>query len=165
MFAYSHPPRSSARAVQRGRGLWLGVLNCLLVWALALAPMLGQMHRVVHAGAQTGSAAQGDNMHAGCTVHAAQDAWGGAADLGAADCAVAMDWVHALFAGHGPADCQLLDQCHEALAGPPPVLDLPPYWAEYARPMPEPQVAHGRVPTAFFHARAPPRFITETAVA
>jgi hypothetical protein len=118
---------------------WL--LAWLLVWAIALAPLLGQMHRVVHAGGQ-----------AAATAH-------GPAEAGAVSNAP-VDWVHALFSGHGPADCQLLDQLHEGMAGPPSAVVLPPFWGEQAQPAQPAIVRDGRMLAAFFDARGPPHPVT-----
>ncbi|CAB5716963.1 Uncharacterised protein [Delftia tsuruhatensis] len=132
-------PWQAPRAVVWRRG-WL--LAWLLVCSLALAPLLGQMHRVVHAG---GLAAA--TLHRPAQVEA---------EAACASCTAPIDWVHALFSGHGPADCQLLDQLHDGMAGPPSAVVLPPVWAEQARPMPPAMVRDGRTLAAFFDARAPP---------
>ena len=66
------------------------------------------------------------------------------------------DWIHALFAGHGPAECQLLDQLHHALAGPPEAIELPQALpaAHFALPA---TTAPRAIPSAaHFDARAPP---------
>ena len=55
-----------------------------LVLALALAPALGQMHRVLHLPGALGLAQPAAHDHG----------------------------LGALFGGHSPADCQLLDQLH-----------------------------------------------------
>ncbi|WP_280191971.1 hypothetical protein [Delftia sp. PS-11] len=113
---------------------WLAwVLACTLV----LAPLLGQMHRVVHLGGLVSTASHA--QPAGKPV---------------------FHWVHALFDGHGPSDCQLLDQHHHGLAGPCAVPSLPVLKPAHALP-PFPFVTRGaRIDAAFFHARAPPVFIT-----
>lgn len=143
-----HSPAPASRLALRGavpnRG-WL--LAWLLVWSIALAPLLGQMHRVVHAGGL-----------ATATAH-------GPVEVVATSCAAPVDWVHALFSGHGPADCQLLDQLHEGMAGPPPAVALPPFWGEQAEPAQPPIVRDGRVLAAFFDARGPPHPITARLVA
>ncbi len=117
------------------RPAWL--LAWTLVLAMVLAPLLGQMHRVVHLGSIAGLAS--DAPRAGQP---------------------ASDWVHALFDSHGPAGCQLLDQHHDGLAGPSaaPVLPLP--CADRASPAPRAAVRDGRMLGAFFLARAPPLPIT-----
>lgn len=126
-----------APALRHGPGDALARPAWLLAWALVLAivlaPLLGQMHRVVHWGSMAGG-----------TLHALQP------ELSAGN------WVHALFDGHGPAECQLLDQHHEGLAGPPAALVLPLPWAEHPLACPRPAVRDGRMRVAFFHARAPP---------
>ncbi|WP_239009771.1 hypothetical protein [Delftia lacustris] len=124
----------------------------LLVWSIALAPLLGQMHRVVHAGGLA-SASASATATATATAH-------GPVEVVATSCAAPVDWVHALFSGHGPADCQLLDQLHEGMAGPPPAVALPPFWGEQAEPAQPPIVRDGRVLAAFFDARGPPHPIT-----
>lgn len=114
-----------------------GLLAWVLVLAIVLAPLLGQMHRVVHWGSMAGGA-----------THALQP------DKSAGD------WVHALFDGHGPAGCQLLDQHHDGLAGPSAAPVLPLSWAAQPVACPHPAVRDGRMRVAFFHARAPPPSIT-----
>lgn len=97
-----------------------------LLLALAVVPLLGRMHQVVHGPA---------------SVHAAGQP--------------VRDTLHALFAGHGHADCQVLDQ--QTLGGPWSACMLPlaqalpqqaPAWAPAAAP------ALRRL--APFQARAPP---------
>lgn len=136
-------PAQASRPVLRGavpNRAWL--LAWLLVWAIALAPLLGQMHRVVHAGGL-----------AAATVH-------GPAEAAPASWNAPADWVHALFSGHGPADCQLLDQLHEGMAGPPSAVVLPPFWGEQALPIQPTIVRDARVLAAFFDARGPPHPVT-----
>lgn len=104
-----------------------------LVWlllALVLAPTLGRMHQVLHV---PGSAAPQVHAHGG----------------------QAFDTLHALFAGHGNADCQVLDQqtLVGAASGQAPALvqeqpQLPPAATPAAAP--------GTGGSAPFHARAPP---------
>lgn len=116
----------------------------LLAWAMVLAPLLGQMHRVVHLGNLAGQAShvqQPAVQPAAAQPYAAQPA---------------SDWVHALFDGHGPAGCQLLDQHHHELAGPPSLAPLPFIWAVHAVASATVPVRDGRMLAAFFHARAPP---------
>lgn len=138
-----HPPaaQTPAHALRHAPGGAVARPAWLLAWALALAialaPLLGHMHRVVHFGDTAGAAVQAQQ--------------GGNAT---------PDWVHALFDGHGPAGCQLLDQHHHGLAGPPAALVLPPLWADQASICPHRSVRDGRMRVAFFHARAPPRAIT-----
>lgn len=132
---------SPAPALRHGSGGALARPAWLLAWtlvlAIVLAPLLGQMHRVVHWGGI-----------AGASIHALQpDPSPG-------------DWVHALFDGHGPAGCQLLDQHHDGLAGPSAAPVLPVPWAQPPLACPPPAVHDGRMRVAFFHARAPPAPIT-----
>ncbi|WP_042428931.1 hypothetical protein [Comamonas granuli] len=98
-----------------------------LLLALVLAPALGQMHRALHLPGALGQA-----------VHAA-DGHG----------------VAALFGGHSPADCQLLDQLSHGGATV----------AEYAMPLAAPGGQRVALPAALplraaaplpFQARAPP---------
>ena len=138
-----HLPAQASRLALRGAvpdRAWL--VAWLLVWSVALAPLLGQMHRVVHAGGL-----------AAATLH-------GPVEVVASSCNAPVHRVHALFSGHGPADCQLLDQLHEGMAGPPPAVALPPVWGEQAEPAQPPIVRDGRVLAAFFDARGPPHPIT-----
>ncbi|APE49601.1 hypothetical protein BO996_18040 [Delftia sp. HK171] len=138
-----HLPTQASRLALRGAvpgRAWL--VAWLLVWSIALAPLLGQMHRVVHAGGL-----------AAATLH-------GPVEVVATSCNAPVDWVHALFSGHGPADCQLLDQLHEGMAGPPSAVVLPPFWGEQAEPVQPVVVRDGRMLAAFFDARGPPHPIT-----
>lgn len=134
---------AAARAGVRG-GLDRYGLVLWLVLALVLGPMLGQMHRVVHT---TG-------------LHAVQASIAGLANAdgckaASADC-TQHPWVHALFGGHGPAECQLLDQLNHSYAGPPAVASFEPVAPEGALPLLYAQAAPRPVPAAFFDARAPP---------
>src|SRR5256885_1482914 len=91
-----HLPAQASRLALRGAvpgRAWL--VAWLLVCSIALAPLLGQMHRVVHAGGL-----------AAATLHVP-------VEVVATSCNASVDWVHALFSSHGPADCQLLDQRSE----------------------------------------------------
>lgn len=108
------------------RRLWLG-----LVWALVLAPTLGQMHRVLHGSGPAG------RLH----VAASGDP--------------AAFSVEALFTGHHSSDCQLLDQL--TLADAPPgasaaLAHNPPH----ALPTASAQTPPGLRRMAPFQARAPP---------
>lgn len=125
-------PLRSLPALQRlRRRLALG----WLVLALVLAPALGRMHQVVHA-----PGLPAFDGHAHGQEH-------GASAL--------ADALHALFAGHAHADCQVLDQ--QTLAGP---------WLAQALPLAQaapqglpvgacPAQPPARPPSPF-HARAPP---------
>lgn len=116
-------------AVRRPLGLaWL-------LLALVLAPTLGRMHQIVH-GAPVLFEAQ---------VHAEEG------DTGQH----AHDPLHALFAGHSSADCQVLDQhtlggalLAQALA----LAQLVPQDPPAAQPTRAPSLRR----LAAFHARAPP---------
>ena len=89
----------------------MGWLTTLLALAMVLSPALGQMHRAVHAGA-THNAAHGPHWgHAAATtalltqaqvVRSAADCVSSSSDR--SGCASDLSWVHALFAGHGPAE-------------------------------------------------------------
>lgn len=137
-----HAGGGRARLDRYGLMLWL-------LLALVLGPLLGQMHRVVHA---TGLHA----VQAGTAGLATADGCKAAsADAGAAGC-VPHSWVHALFGGHGPAECQLLDQLNHSYAGPPTVACFEPVAPEGALPLPHAQAAPDHLPAAFFDARAPP---------
>ncbi|RKJ94121.1 hypothetical protein [Alicycliphilus denitrificans] len=103
-----------------------------LLLALVLAPTLGRMHQVLHL--PGGAAPQ---AHA----HGAERQ--------------AFDALHALFAGHGNADCQVLDQqtlVGAALGQAPALLQAQPQLPPVGAPAPAP----GTGGAAPFHARAPP---------
>lgn len=110
-----------------------------LLLALVFAPLLGRMHQVLHV---PGSAAVAAPLqHEAAPV----------AGIGQQ----ALDTLHALFAGHGHADCQVLDQqtLVGAAAGQAPVLaQAAPQLPPAARPVPAPGVR--KAPA--FQARAPP---------
>ncbi len=104
-----------------------------------LAPALGRMHQVVHG--SRGAAPWAQQQHKGGARGTAQQA---------------VDVLHALFAGHGSADCQVLDQ--QALgAGAWPACALP---LVQALPGQAPAGLAGAAPArrrpAPLHARAPP---------
>jgi len=137
----SNRPRGSPRC-------WLGVL---LVWALALAPLLHQMHRVAHARAL-------EHRHAAlhATLHVDGHGTHPAAAHGDAH-AHHASWLHALFDGHASSDCQWLDCLHATAANAPP----PPGLALCHRPQgpvaqPRARAWRGELPLCFFDARAPP---------
>lgn len=103
-----------------------------LLLALVLAPTLGRMHQVLHL--PGGAAPQ---AHA----HGAERQ--------------AFDALHALFAGHGNADCQVLDQ--QTLVGPALGQGPALVQAEPQRPPAAPPAATpAQRRAAPFHARAPP---------
>ena len=148
------------------RRYWLAAM---LVLAMVLGPALGQMHRAVHAAGSAPMAALGSKLGANAlhALHAPASASDAISD--GASCATSAelassgasssscgDWVHALFAGHGPADCQLLDQANHGFAGPPAVLQLVGEAPDSAQPavhIPRPRAIFV---AASFDARAPP---------
>lgn len=113
-----------------------------LLLALVLAPTLGRMHQVLHA--------PGGVAHALAPGHA----HGGAESPGAGQ--HALDALHALFAGHGAADCQVLDQqtLVGAALGQAPAL---PQAQPQPPPVGAPAAAPGTRRATPFHARAPPQ--------
>ncbi len=113
-----NPPRNLL--ARRLGALWL-------VLALALAPALGRMHRVLHLPAALGVSAAAAHSHG----------------------------LGALFAGHSPADCQLLDQLAQ---GGAPVAEWPALAAAPTPACPPAPAAQPLLPRAAlpFHARAPP---------
>ncbi|MHA7602333.1 hypothetical protein ACX12L_20590 [Alicycliphilus sp. T452] len=120
------PPHSHALPLLRRR-----LALAWLLLALVLAPTLGRMHQVLHL---PGGAAPQAHAH------------------GAGQ---ALDALHALFAGHGNADCQVLDQqtlVGAALGQAPALLQAAPQLPPACVPAPAP----GTGGAAPFHARAPP---------
>jgi len=109
----------------------------VLLLALVLGPALGRVHQIVHG---AGSGSQATTSHAAAQGTARQ----------------ALDVLHALFAGHGHADCQALDQ-QSTLGGawqaPALALSQAAPQAVPAGVAPTPRA--GRRPSPF-HARAPP---------
>jgi len=126
------PLQPSTRLADRARRCALG----WLLLALVLAPALGRMHQIVH-GLGTGGAQ--------ATAHTSAHGSAGRA----------LDTLHALFAGHGSADCQVLDQ--QTLGGPAPA---PLLALAHAAPQPAPAAPLAAAPAprraAPFQARAPP---------
>lgn len=117
-----HPALNALRnPLARRLGVWW------LLLALALAPALGRMHRVVHLPAELGVQAASAHGHG----------------------------VGALFAGHNPADCQLLDQLTQ---GGVPVAEWPALASAPAPACPPAAAAQPLLPRAAlpFQARAPP---------
>lgn len=98
-----------------------------LVLALALAPALGQMHRVLHLPGALGLAQPAAHDHG----------------------------LGALFGGHSPADCQLLDQLHHggAAVAESCIPLAQPDGQRVASPAAQPLRAAPPLP---FQARAPP---------
>ncbi|MDR0216929.1 MAG: hypothetical protein LBJ15_23375 [Comamonas sp.] len=145
-------------------------LTAMLALAMVLGPTLGQMHRAVHAAgispvvasAVSNSCAQavGHVVHASvadrdsCAAPLAQSAQAEPGEL-PPDC-TAGNWVHALFAGHGPAECQLLDQANHGYAGPPAVLHFEGVAPDSALPAPYLPRPRAIFVAASFDARAPP---------
>ncbi|QXZ11325.1 hypothetical protein KUF54_07050 [Comamonas sp. Y33R10-2] len=91
-------------------------LMALLALAMVLGPTLGQMHRAVHAGTAQSQSHAG---HQARVAAASESTSQNTSSTCATDPLLGASWVQALFAGHGPAECQLLDQAHHGLAGPP----------------------------------------------
>ncbi|GKS98266.1 hypothetical protein AVKW3434_02780 [Acidovorax sp. SUPP3434] len=116
-----------------------------IAFALLLAPLLGRMHQVVH-GVAPGLASASVSWPAGVAHHAtAPDARPGQGG----------DALHALFAGHHGADCQLLDQLllSGALLA---ALVLPTVHGAAQAPLPEHASHTGTRQRSAFLARAPP---------
>lgn len=110
-----------------------------LLLALVLAPLLGRMHQVLHA--VGGNTATAHLPHEAVPLPVVGQQ--------------ALDALHALFAGHGNADCQVLDQqtLVGAAAGLAPTLvqacpQLPPARMPASTP--------GAREAKAFHARGPP---------
>ncbi|RGE47156.1 hypothetical protein DZC30_01205 [Comamonas testosteroni] len=125
----------------------------MLALAMVLGPTLGQMHRAVHAAAVAPALGYGSSAH---TAHASSADAAACVSTAAANACGSGDWVHALFAGHGPADCQLLDQAGHGYAGPPALLQLAavaPESAQVAVIFTRPRAIFV---AASFDARAPP---------
>ena len=164
----SHKSRSAiAERRVSLRDIWcMRWLMGLLALTMVLGPTLGQMHRAVHAGAVSKGSPHVAHLVGHALQAAASVATGAASGAGSSDCAAdtaALSsscgqgaWVHALFAGHGPADCQLLDQASHALAGPPAVLEFAGVAPEVAQPQSRPSAPHSIFIAASFDARAPP---------
>ena len=118
---------------------------CWLVLALVLSPALGLVHQVVH----------GAGLGAGSAI--AQQASAGIelAHVAKPSAQHALDTIHALFAGHGKADCVLLDQialAHALLAKALPLFQPLPTAAPVFDASTD--VAQERVSP--FHPRGPP---------
>ena len=128
---YAAAPAMSSNAplirqrIARHAGLWW------LVLALVLAPALGRVHRVLHLPVPPGAAVQPADAH----THA--------------------HGLGQLFAGHAPADCQLLDQLNQGGA-PAAEWHAPSAAATPAcPPAPAAQPLRPGAPLPF-QARAPP---------
>lgn len=136
---------------------WLMVL---LTLAMVLGPTLGQMHRAVHA-VNTAAPAKSyvGHSHALPTLSAVA----GDCQSDNSGCTPGQGWVHALFAGHGPAECQLLDQANHGYAWPVAMLafSAPAPDSFIPRPFaPTPRVIFIAAPLA---ARAPPLSLSSLA--
>lgn len=105
-----------------------------LLLALVLAPVLGRMHQVLHLPGA-------GNVQALAHQHGAGQQ--------------ALDTLHALFAGHGDAGCQVLDQqtlVGAALGQAQALVQSQPQLPPAATPA----AAPGQGRASPFHARAPP---------
>ena len=120
------PPSASPFLLPRPR-LARRLALAWLVLALVLAPALGQMHRVLHLPMALGLAQPAGHDHG----------------------------LGALFGGHSPADCQLLDQLHHggAAVAESSLPLAPPNGQRVASPAAQPLRAAPPLP---FQARAPP---------
>ena len=116
-----------------------------LLLALLLAPLLGRMHQVLH----VPGIGQGGGLSAPGDAHPQAEAGPGSAGQ------QTLDMLHALFAGHSGADCQVLDQHTQLGAGCSTfAVGLPTL--PQAAPLGVPLAAPNARRTAAFHARAPP---------
>lgn len=144
--------------------LSMGWLTALLALAMVLGPTLGQMHRAVHAGAGQNVAHGLHWAHAAVTTALlTQDTAVRDCSSDSSGCASDLSWVHALFAGHGPAECQLLDQANHGYAGPPAVVAFVAPAPASALPQPfapEPRAIFFAAP---FDARGPPSLLSSMA--
>ncbi|HQQ69112.1 MAG TPA: hypothetical protein PLL92_02215 [Alicycliphilus sp.] len=120
-----------------------------LLLALLLAPTLGRMHQVLHAPVMAPAVEQAIGLAAQGDAHP----WA-QADPGSAG-QQALDMLHALFAGHSGADCQVLDQ-HTQLGAGFSVFALALPTLPQAVPAGTPLCVPDTRRTAAFHARAPP---------
>lgn len=158
--------RDEHEATER-RSLPMAWLVWALAWAMLLAPVLGQMHRAAHAASEGRPHLAAPQGLAGQAIHHTQQYSGlderAAPDTGlfASAHASHLSWVHALFAGHGPADCQLLDQLHHALAGPPAALKLPQALPAAIAALPAALPPRAIPIAAHFDARAPPALLAQ----
>ncbi|WP_291595440.1 hypothetical protein [Comamonas sp.] len=137
------------------RNVWvMRWLMGLLALAMVLGPTLGQMHRAVHLGSAPGGKTHAVHSHAQATLYCLAER---------NSCATDLAWVHALFSGHGPAECQLLDQANHGYAGPVAVLafSAPAPDSFIPRPFaPAPRAVFIAAPPA---ARAPPLSLSSLA--
>lgn len=155
------PPSRPAIADGRlpARNVWvMRWLMGLLALAMVLGPTLGQMHRAVHLGSAPGGKTHAVHSHAASPAQATLYCL---AERNS--CATDLAWVHALFSGHGPAECQLLDQANHGYAGPVAVLafSAPAPDSFIPRPFaPAPRAVFIAAPPA---ARAPPLSLSSLA--
>jgi hypothetical protein len=113
-----------------------------LLLALVLAPALGRWHQVLHATPAPAVVALHDDGGAGGSGHATPAAY-------------APSLLSALFSGHAPVDCLLLDQLALGTALPCSAPVLPPAAPAVAPSAPAPEriaVRH----VGLFQARGPP---------
>lgn len=110
-----------------------------LALVLLLAPMLGQMHGLVHGGDR-----QSAHQHL-------------EADDGAHDHAAGHGWLADLFSVHGDdSDCRVFDQlCHSDVLPAVPLLALPMALSSFVFQFLEGEVLARRA--ALFEARGPPQ--------
>nr|WP_236597839.1 hypothetical protein [Comamonas testosteroni] len=168
MSLHSHLRRPTRSAPADGRlclrEIWvMRWLMGLLALAMVLGPTLGQMHRAVHLGSSPGGKIYAAHSHAAPALSAASAEVAGDCQADRSNCASDLSWVHALFAGHGPAECQLLDQANHGYAGPVAVLafSAPPPDSFIPRPFaPAPRSVFIAAPLA---ARAPPLSLSSLA--
>ncbi|MGD9758019.1 MAG: hypothetical protein AB7U71_10870 [Comamonas sp.] len=166
MSHHSHLRRNSRPASAGGcaslREIWvMRWLMGLLALAMVLGPTLGQMHRAVHAVNTVPAKSYVAHSHVQPTSSAVAAA--GDCQSDNSGCAPDQGWVHALFAGHGPAECQLLDQASHGYAGPVAIkaFSAPAPDSFIPRPFaPEPRAIFIAAPLA---ARAPPQFLRSLA--
>lgn len=126
--------------------MWLGQMARQAAWgvlalALLLAPLLGQMHGVVHGG--------GTAVHA-AHAHAHDD------DSHAHEHADGHRWLADVFSAHADdSDCRAYDQlCHSDMLDAPPALVLPIVLSSLVFHFLEGELLARRA--ALFEARGPP---------
>nr|WP_240487539.1 hypothetical protein [Comamonas thiooxydans] len=164
----SHLRRNSRPASAGGcaslREIWvMRWLMGLLALAMVLGPTLGQMHRAVHAVNTVPAKSYVAHSHGQPTSSVVAVAAAGDCQSDNSGCAPDQGWVHALFAGHGPAECQLLDQANHGYAGPVAIkaFSAPAPDSFIPRPFaPAPRAIFIAAPLA---ARAPPQFLRSLA--
>ena len=132
----------------------------LLALAMVLGPTLGQMHRAVHAVNNTVPA---KSYVAHSHVQPTSPAVAGDCQSDNSGCAPDQGWVHALFAGHGPAECQLLDQVNHGYAGPVAIKAFSAPAPDSFIPLPFAPAPRAIFIAAPLAARAPPQFLRSLA--